>query len=206
MDPERASPSEVVLLENPDGTLATGVPPGFKDVTPPLSPRARDVGQMLLGTTQYSSQELVDLYEKHIKLFAMLLSSQLVLEAIFQALYFLRREVEMQRVHAIYGAATMPVIRHVFLTAFGIECAYMVVYYSIAVLAWSSRRPRHFKLFANCCLAGVVGHIFLAYLNKFNLLIFFLRLFAFGHSKFLRHVGQLLLLNRGPPMGALAGA
>merc|ERR1719409_1187760 len=72
--------------------------------------------------------------------------------------------------------------------------AYGLVYYSVGALALWADRPRYYKMFATCGLIGIATQMLLAYINKFNLLIFFLRLIAYVYAKFLRNMAQTLSL------------
>merc|ERR1719389_1277514 len=82
----------------------------------------------------------------------------------------------------------------IFWFIFVLQALYSVTYYVIAGLAMWTKRPKQYRLFANWSLVGIVALILVAYVNKFNLLIFFLRLLAYIYARFLQGLTASLLL------------
>lgn len=68
-------------------------------------------------------------------------------------------------------------------TTLVVQIVFGLVYYSMAMVAICTKRPKHFQIFAKTCLCGVVGLVLLAYADKFNLPIFFLRLLAYIYAR-----------------------
>merc|ERR1719313_544995 len=88
----------------------------------------------------------------------------------------------------------------IFWVIFVLQVMYSVAYYVIAGVAMWTKRPKQYRLFANWSLVGIVGLVLLAYVDKFNLLIFFLRLLAYIYARFLQGLTASLLLL--PPTNA----
>merc|ERR1719160_519400 len=87
----------------------------------------------------------------------------------------------------------------IFWFIFVLQVTYSVAYYIIAGIAMWTKRPKQYRLFANWSLVGIVSLVLLAYVDKFNLLIFFLRLLAYIYARFLQGLTASLLLL--PPNG-----
>mmetsp|Transcript_28210 Transcript_28210/g.67752 ORF Transcript_28210/g.67752 Transcript_28210/m.67752 type:complete len:232 (+) Transcript_28210:30-725(+) len=187
-----------IFFENPDGSMAEGVPPGYKDVTPPRSPRGRGELDLLLFGTAASGpglfDDISDLYDRHSRMFGVLLVTQLVVEVMFNTLYLMHRSRAIAQVHMIYPGVPMDTLWKIFWAVIGCEFLYMVVHYTAGIVALGTRRPRHYKTYVNVAVVGLIGQALLAYGNKFNLLVFLLRLVSYMSGKFLRHIAQALLL------------
>mmetsp|Transcript_24092 Transcript_24092/g.54928 ORF Transcript_24092/g.54928 Transcript_24092/m.54928 type:complete len:223 (+) Transcript_24092:91-759(+) len=194
-----------VVFQNPDGSMAEGVPPGYKDVSPPRSPRgvrgAADLAALLTGGQMSEfGAEAGSLYERHVRVFTVLLLLQLVIDVAFNLLYFERRDHVITTVSQIYKVVPRETLWRVYWTVLSLDWSYMCLYYSSAAVALYTGRPRHYRVMNTFCFVGCVGQILLAYMNKFNMLVFLLRLIALMYGRFLRQLTQTLLLlpaNRG---------
>jgi len=95
----------------------------------------------------------------------------------------------------MYKDASMSALTGMYWGAFFIEASFAVIYYCLAGAAVYTGRPKYFEYFARCGVVGVFLEIALAYVNRFNLLIFFMRLLAFMYARVLKgFMVQLLLL------------
>merc|ERR1719160_2140661 len=66
-----------IMVENPDGSMSEGVPPGYKEKTPPRSPRSAGMDGMW-GSLDAAGvhDELLVLQQRHQRLFVMLIVLQ----------------------------------------------------------------------------------------------------------------------------------
>lgn len=192
-----------IFLENPDGSMLEGVPPGYKDPTPPRSPRGLHqpwvlpVGlDELDGANGITLAEEVDfIYGRHERLLGSLLLVQFLLELAYNFVYVLHSEPSIIEVVTLYrNNITRRTAEVIFWTMFGTQAAYAVGYYCVACYALWVKRPHAYRAFANWCLVGIAAQVFLAYINKFNLLVFFLRLLSYIYAKFLQNLSLSLQL------------
>lgn len=193
-----------IFLENPDGSMLEGVPPGYKDPTPPRSPRGLNGQPWVLpvgiddldAANGLTLAEEVDfIYGRHERLLASLLLVQFLLELAYNFVYVLHSEPSIIEVVTLYrNNISRKTAEVVFWTMFGTQAAYSVGYYSVAIYAIWVKRPHAYRMFANWCLVGIAAQVFLAYINKFNLLVFFLRLLSYIYAKFLQNLSLSLQL------------
>jgi len=179
-----------IFLENPDGSMAEGIPPGFKDATPPRSPRMQGVGWW----DENMALEFEYIYSRHEKLFLSLLLMEFVVELTFNVMYVYYAEYSVREVSLVYHGFELRSLWIIFWVLFGAEIAYCFFYYGLGFMAIYKNRPSYYKYFAHVALLGILGQVLLAYMNKFNLLVFFLRLMAYIYAKFLRNLLQSLFL------------
>mmetsp|Transcript_58463 Transcript_58463/g.128168 ORF Transcript_58463/g.128168 Transcript_58463/m.128168 type:complete len:210 (-) Transcript_58463:89-718(-) len=186
--PEKPIP---VFLQNPDGSFAEGVPPGYREKSPPLTPRGSAGSQWY---DESVAEEFEYLYCRHEKLFLSLLLAEFTAELTFNCLYVYYAEYSLREVSLVYHHLSQKTLWTLFWVMFGLECAFCAVYYSLGFVAIAKHRPSYYRYFANSALVGFLGQVLLAYMNKFNLLVFFLRLMAYIYAKFLRNLLQSMLL------------
>jgi len=186
---ESNAPKPVFLL-HPDGTLAEGIPEGHKESTPPTTPRLE--GLAFNGADL--SAEFEQVFVRHERLFLSLLLMEFATEVSFNVMYCYYAEYSVREVSLVYHSLTLHGLWVIFWTLFALEVCYMMVYYGVGALAIWKGRPKLYHGFAVVALAGILGQVLLAYMNKFNLLIFFLRLMAYVYAKFLRNLLQSMLL------------
>jgi len=179
-----------VFLLNPDGSLAEGIPDGHKEQTPPTTPRWEGLA---LGGGDLSA-EFEQVFVRHERLFLSLLLMEFATEVSFNIMYCYYAEYSVREVSLVYHSLTLYGLWVIFWTLFALEICYMMVYYGLGALAIWKGRPKLYHGFAVVALAGILGQVLLAYMNKFNLLIFFLRLMAYVYAKFLRNLLQSMLL------------
>lgn len=176
-----------ILLKNPDGTISEGLPPGYKDIIPPPSPRMiANAFFADIGGLEVPEEELEYLYARHESLFQCLVMFELAMDIVFNFLYVSRAPYALAELGMIYVGLSTWILARVFWFFFVVEVAYCVVYYSVALWTTSGHSAKKYSIFSQLCLGGIVGHVFMAYINKFNLLIFFLRIIAYMYACFLR--------------------
>lgn len=205
-----------IFLENPDGTITEAVPSNYKAPRPPRPGRRQSgqSGQSGVSTDSDGSsggsvavaanmfQEIDFLYTRHERIFLVLLGTQLFLEALYGVVFVVRMRPSVLELMAMYNWQIEDRAAQIILWAvFSLQATYALVYYLIAGMAMWTKRPKHYQMFAQWCLGGVVGLVLLAYIDKFNLPIFFLRLLAYIYSRFLQGLTASLLL-LPPPVPA----
>jgi hypothetical protein len=86
-------------------------------------------------------------------------------------------------------------VEMIYWVAFFAFLGYAVVYYPVGFVSIFSKKLWLMKWFSYLALFGVLAQMFSAYLHKFNLLIFFLRLLVYIYARFMISllVGILLL-------------
>jgi len=200
---DEAQKNVPIFLENPDGSMLEGVPPGYKDPTPPRSPRSMNrqpwdlpVGFDDMDVNGLTLAEEIDfIYGRHERLLGSLLLVQFLLELAYNFVYVLHSEPSIIEVVTLYrNNISRRTAEVVFWTMFGTQAAYAVGYYCVACYAIWVKRPHAYRAFANWCLVGIAAQVFLAYINKFNLLVFFLRLLSYIYAKFLQNLSLSLQL------------
>lgn len=172
-----------VFLAHPDGSISEGIPPGYKEVSPPHSPRPS-----LLWWDDIMAAEFDFIYSRHEKLFLSLLLMEFVVEFTFNVMYLFYAEYSVHEVGRVYHTLSEHTLWTIFWAMFVCEVLYCALYFACGFGAVWSTRPKLYKWFAHIAFAGILGQVILAYMNKFNLLIFFLRLMAYIYAKFLRNL------------------
>lgn len=205
-----AIPAGPIFLENPDGTITEAVPSNYTDPKRPGSRRSDGQRQAFMGEDSDGSsgnlsegaaanmyQEVDFLYSRHQGILMLLLSVQFLLEVLYDVVYVLRMKDGSSVVEfmAMYSWRVNPkAAEALFWSIFSIQVGYTALYYIIALLALWTKRPKQYRLFANYGIAGIVGLVLLAYVDKFNLIIFFLHLLIYIYARFLQGLTASLLL------------
>mmetsp|Transcript_12591 Transcript_12591/g.28719 ORF Transcript_12591/g.28719 Transcript_12591/m.28719 type:complete len:217 (+) Transcript_12591:73-723(+) len=196
-------PQEAVLLANPDGSMATGVPPGLAGEPKMESPQT---GYLRLGSALFTVQDFIDIFHRHLGFFQLLVFFLMLIEVLYLGRKFVLREDEILLIHEHYPTLSLVACQRIFFGVLGLECGFLAVTLVLAVVACWSGRPKYFKIFGDVCLGGVAGSFLLAYLRlaKVNLLVVLLRMLAWAYSHFMGRIGRILLLNRQAPAAAPA--
>ncbi|CAE7227694.1 unnamed protein product [Symbiodinium pilosum] len=203
-----------IFVENPDGSITEAVPSDAKQARPKTDRGRRDSnadgdsdssgsGSNANGISM--TQEVEFLYSRHERVFMLLLFIQFVLESLYAAVFVVRMRPSMFELEAMYNWEISPktaeailwttlVIQVLRSPAGSSQVVFGIVYYVMAALSIWTKRPKHFQMFAKTCLCGVVGLVLLAYADKFNLPIFFLRLLAYIYARFLQGLTASILL------------
>eukprot|EP00932_Pfiesteria_piscicida_P017809 SRR837773.4689.p2 GENE.SRR837773.4689~~SRR837773.4689.p2 ORF type:complete len:177 (+),score=58.79 SRR837773.4689:65-532(+) len=147
-------------------------------------------------------QEVDYLYTRHERVLMILLVLQFALEVLYDVVYVIRMKdgSSVLEFMAMYSWRVNPkTAEQLFWVIFVIQVGYSVAYYIIGGMAMWTKRPKQYRLFANFGIAGIVGLVLLAYVDKFNLIIFFLHLLTYIYARFLQGLTASLLLL--PPQG-----
>jgi len=190
-----------IFLENPDGTITEAIPSDLKSAKIKAS-AFRDAndsdgsnGSMSEALAASMFQEVDFLYSRHERVLLLLLFTQFALEVLYDVVYIVRMEPSVLEFLAMYNwRMEKKVAESIFWIIFVLQIAYSVAYYFIAGYAMYTKRPKQYRMFANWSLVGIVALVLLAYVDKFNLLIFFLRLLAYIYARFLQGLTASLLL------------
>jgi len=172
-----------VFIENPDGTLVQGVPPGYDECTPPSTPR-RDS----FDPSAPLSADIIRALARHELLFLGLLALQLAVECMFETMHIEYREDAIFELALIYPSVPPAALRVLYWFAFFAECLYTGAFLSLGVMAAFRGKPKLYQRFSTVALVGTLGQLPLAYLNRFNLLIFFLRFISYAYGCFQRNL------------------
>lgn len=193
-----------IFLENPDGTITEAIPSDYKTEKLKTSRRSPffdgndsdgSNGSQTDAMAASMYQEVDFLYSRHERVLMLLLFTQLCLEVLYDVVYIVRMEPSVMEFLAMYNWRMQKrVAEMIFWFIFVLQVTYSVAYYIIAAVAMWTKRPKQYRLFANWSLIGIVALVLLAYVDKFNLLIFFLRLLAYIYARFLQGLTASLLL------------
>lgn len=187
----KCEPSAVFVAQ-PAGNLLVGAPQGYKDKTPPGTPRIGDTplawaDESLLAEFEY-------IFMRHEKLFLALLLMEFVVEAVFNCMYVYYASYAVHEVAHVYHSLSI----HTLWVILGVmwigEICFCATYYSMGFLSVWATKPHYYEWFSRVALVGIFGQVLLAYMNKFNILVFFLRLLSYIYSKFLRNLLQSMSL------------
>jgi len=198
--PKKPLGHEPIFIENPDGSITEAVPSDVKPQRSKADRRRESDGDSDSSTGSgvaaiSMSQEVEFLYCRHERVFILLLLIQFVFECLYADVFVVQMRPTVIELVAMYDwGISAKAAEAVLWTAFTIQILYGVLYYSIAVAALWSKRPKHYQMFATICLGGVVGIVLFAYADKFNLPLFFLRLLAYIYSRFLQGLTASILL------------
>jgi len=168
-----------VFVQHPDGSLSEGVPPGYIEPTPPQTPRSH-----LAEASAAVNADIVRVLARHELLFLLLLLLQLIVEFTFEVMHVRYQQEAIFELSLIYPSLSIPVIKFMYWLACAGEVAYCIAYFALGVLAACRSKPRFYQRFSTLSLIGTLGQLPLAYLNRFNLLIFFLRFIAYAYARF----------------------
>jgi len=193
-----------IFLENPDGSITEAIPSDLKLEKPKSRGRSPfadgndsdgSQGSMSDALAASMYQEVDFLYSRHERVLLLLLFTQFSLEVLYDVVYIVRMDPSVQEFLAMYNWRLDKRAAHtIFWVIFFLQVMYSLAYYSIAGVAMWTKRPKQYRLFANWSLVGIVALVLLAYVDKFNLLIFFLRLLAYIYARFLQGLTASLLL------------
>lgn len=192
-----------VLVQNPDGSISQGVPPGYKEKRIQRSPRVGfTTNGLLWGELEPEAvgEELMFLHARHERLFHALLTAQLVVEICFCLVWIQNRVKTLAELDLVYGVNKIPPTLFVFWLAFTTNALLDIVYFMIAASCLESKKPSRYRIFAIVSILTMIAQVLLIYINKFNTLIFFLRLLCHIHAKFLSTLAQNMTLQGDPDL------
>lgn len=214
---QRASQADgPIFLENPDGTITEAVPWNYKAAKgkdrnsdhrrrqQALTGEDSDVSSTSENAATTMYQDVEYLYCQHQWVLMLLLAVQFVATMIYNFVYVYRmRDGSSPREFMeMYAWNNRIFAEHMLWFVFLAQAGFTVSYYAVAATALWTRQPKRYRMLANFGVAGILGLVLLAYVDKFNLIIFFLHLLTYIYAKFLQGLTASLLLL--PPPGAAA--
>lgn len=135
------------------------------------------------------AEEFDYIYSRHQQLFMCLLMMQFLVEVAYNVVFVYNGRRAIADVYRLYESTVkMRTLEITFWSMFVADLLYGIAYYVLGAAAIWTNRPRVYKTFVTWCLVGIASQVLLAYINKFNLLVFFLRLLAYIYAKFLRNL------------------
>lgn len=128
--------------------------------------------------------DIVRVLARHEALFLSLLLLQFAVECTFETMHLKYREDAIFELSLIYPSISVGILRVMYWLAFVGECMFSIAYFGLGLLAAFRSKPRLYQRFSTVALIGTLGELPLAYLNRFNLLIFFLRFISYAYARF----------------------
>jgi hypothetical protein len=214
---EHSSDAEanLVVVENPDGSLVEGMPSGFKHSTPIPSP-PRSPRTLSFAAT---GMDLLDLFHRHEKVFLWLLLITIVVDSIilaeelttlFAAFQTMGKAGGVQWSHKIGetlpylesqlgsklsgGEANMRQTFPVFppswtLTSATVVCSFdfifCVIFFLSGFVAYVSKKRKSYTWFATIACCTLIWQVVLSCVDKLSLVLFLFRLACFTHTRFM---------------------
>lgn len=175
-----------LIFENPDGSLHHALPTGtrFKKARPETPPMERLAREWISWDPQLMIQ-IERIYSRHERVFIVLLFTQFLLENSFNALLIKHRESTFTEIMKSYSFVTEAYAPVVFWALLGTSAIFSGAYYIMAAVAAWERRTAYMRIFSDIAMIGILGQVLFAYINRFNVILFFLRFVVFAHSRFL---------------------
>jgi len=182
-----------LVFENPDGSFHHALPTGMRYKRPPdvsdNPPLDRGIGlNEWVIWDPVLLQQIEGIYNRHERVFLVFLFLQFLLENSFNALLMKHKESTVQELMRAYPFLTDQGALITFWVLIGGATIFAAIYYVVAASAVWERRPVAMKLFSDIAIAGILGQIIFAYINRFNLILFFLRFLVFAYSRFLHSI------------------
>ena len=183
------SKSTTLIFENPDGSMHHALPTGIRykrpsAETPPLDRQGLGLNDWVIWDPVLL-QQIERLYARHERGFIVLLFLQFLLENSFNALIIKHRDDTTLEIRRAYPFLDDRASLMVFWVLMSFATAFAAVYYIMAVICVWERRSIYMKAFSDIAIFGIIGQIIFAYINRFNMILFFLRFTVFAHSRFL---------------------
>ncbi len=180
--------TEPLVFENPDGTLHHALPTG-KRYRRPVIPDTPPPGDRLAREWSLFDPELLiqveRVYSRHERVFITILFVQFLLENSFNALLIKHKDSTLHEILKTYPFMATETAEIAFWCIVGLAITFAVVYYILASVAIWERKTKWMKIFSETAMIGILSQVMFAYLNRFNLILFFLRFIVFAHSRFL---------------------
>lgn len=183
---DEKSPKIPLVFENPDGSLHHALPSGTRYKRPaPETPPHERLGRDWVFWDPELMRQIEIIYAKHEKAFIMFLFLQFLLENSFNALLIKHREGTLKEIARAYPFITDEHVGIMFWLTVGIATVFAAFYYVVACFAVYERRSMYMRVFSDLAMIGILGQVMFAYINRFNLILFFLRFIVFSYSRFL---------------------
>ena len=191
-----------LVVENPDGSLHHGLPAGkrYKKARPETPPGDRLAREWMAWDPELLMQ-VERVYARHERVFLVLLFLQFLLENSFNALLIKHYASTATEIQKSYPFMTEETAKHGVWVIAGTAVIFTAGYFICAAMALWERRTRWMKIFSDLAMIGILGQVMLAYINRFNLILFCLRFLVFAHSRFLLSIldGSARILVRRSP-------
>lgn len=195
-------------MENPDGTIVEAVPSTYK------VPRSR-LKRSLNESPSTEDDEVSDdsnavaaamfydveyLYNQHARAMTILLICHFLATLLYNIVFFTHVSdgSSVKEFMEMYGWDNATIAKNVLWVAFVIEVTFAVAFYVVAIASLWTQRPSWFRQLASYGIGGVVGYVMLAYIDKFNLVVFFLHLLTYIYAKFMQGLTSSLMLLPSP--------
>eukprot|EP00933_Yihiella_yeosuensis_P048696 TRINITY_DN45039_c0_g1_i1.p1 TRINITY_DN45039_c0_g1~~TRINITY_DN45039_c0_g1_i1.p1 ORF type:complete len:199 (-),score=22.56 TRINITY_DN45039_c0_g1_i1:100-696(-) len=169
-----------VFVQHPDGSIVHGVPLGYKEPEPPDTPRRRVAG-IDLNTL---NNDIIKVLAKHEAIFIGLLLLELGVVIFFEILEWEHKKDALEELSLLYPSLAKGGLETLYWMAFIGEVLFEVAFFGLGMAAAFLSKPRLYYRFSTVAIIGTLGQLPLAYLNRFNLLVFFLRFIAYAYSRF----------------------
>ena len=180
------NPKEPLVFENPDGSLHHALPSGTRYKRPaPETPPGDRLGRDWIFWDPELMRQIERIYAHHERAFIILIFLQFLLENGFNVLLIKHRGGTIDEIQRAYPFMTEENAMIVFWVLTGIGITFAAIYYILAGLCIYERRSIYMKYFSDASMVGIIGQVIFAYINRFNLVLFFLRFVIFSYSRFL---------------------
>lgn len=189
-----------VFVEDPLGGIAEGVPRGYCERVPPSASRddtvPADIRRMFDDSDQANAlQETAYVFERHRQLLALLVAVQFFVEMLFISVYIIYDENGIFEIEVLYHMRIRFATAHsLYWAFFWADLLYCVAYYALAISAICQNGPSGFRNFAGICVVGICVMLLMAYADKFNVLLLFMRFMAYIYASFLQGLASNMVL------------
>ena len=163
-----------IVFENPDGSLVHGLPTGMRYKKPQCDAEIAVVVESA--------------YNRHEKILSCFLFLNFILEISFIELIQKFKTETVSEILTTHPFIT-PVWAHIsFWLLIAINYLFLIVFYSIGWLAIYDRQLAWMRALSELSLVGILFQSVFALINRFNLILFFIRFSIFGYSKYLTSI------------------
>ncbi|CAD7950787.1 unnamed protein product [Amoebophrya sp. A25] len=178
----RVPTADKLVFKNPDGSLAAGFGPDYRESEGPPSPKF-----LPSWLDDSVADELEGIYNRHERILTTFLVVQFLTESVFNGLYLYYSAALIDEMALVYPHLGSQNITRVFWAAVAIEAAYETAYYACGFLALWRNGARQFKCFADVAFYGCILQVLFAFVNKFNLVMLLFRAMAYLYGRFFRN-------------------
>lgn len=202
-----ASVNAPIFMENPDGTITEAVPSTYKAPKSRAKPAQAETND---DSTDSENSEVAAaglyydvefLYLQHARVVTVLLFVHVFTSVLYTFVYVARMR-DGSSVHEfmeMYAWDNRLVAERVLWVCFFSQAFFSACFYVVAGMALFTQRPSWYRQLASFGVAGIIGFVLLAYVDKFNLVVFFLHLLVYIYAKFLQGLTSSLMLLPPPP-------
>jgi hypothetical protein len=197
-----------LVFENPDGSLHHALPTGkrYKKGTPGTPPGDRLAREWVAWDPELLIQ-VERIYGRHERVFLVLLFLQFLLENSFNALLIKHKSSTIHEILKTYPFMPLEWGQIAFWVSVGLAIGFSATYYVLSAIAVWERKTKWMRIFSEAALVGILGQVMFAYINRFNLILFFLRFIVFAHARFLLSIldgSARIIVTRLRPVGDIS--